>query len=64
MLRFVVQAIDSHGHWQDHQAAWDYKEAKLLETALLENEAVWKRRNQKKQTRIVPADQANFLYHL
>jgi hypothetical protein len=64
MLKFVVQAKDLHGNWRDHQAAWDYNEAKQVEFALLNNEAAWSRKSPKKQTRIVPADRANNLYHL
>ena len=64
MLKFVVQARDTRGHWCDHQAAWDYKEARELEILLLNDETAWKPRHRKKQTRIVPADKANSLYHL
>lgn len=64
MLKFVVQAKDLHGNWRDHQAAWDYNEAKQLEFALLNNDAAWNPKSRKKQTRIVPTDKANNLYHL
>jgi hypothetical protein len=64
MLKFVVQAKDLHGNWRDHQAAWNYNEAKEVEFALLNNEAAWNPKTPKKQTRIVPTDKANNLYHL
>lgn len=64
MLKFVVQSKDLHGQWQDHQATWNYKEAKEVENALLNDDTAWKPRVRKKQTRIVPADKAIYLYHL
>jgi hypothetical protein len=64
MLKFVVQARDTHGNWRDHQAAWNYNEAKELEFALLNDDSAWKPKHRFKQTRIVPADQAINLYHL
>ncbi len=62
MLKFVVQALDAKGHWLDHQAAWDFEEATLIEASLLENDL--QDPTPRRKTRIVAADQANGIYYL
>ena len=64
MLKFVVQALDQKGHWLDHQAAWDFKEATQIEASLLEEGLIQDPQMPKRQTRIVAADHANGIYCL
>jgi hypothetical protein len=64
MLKFVVQALDQKGHWLDHQAAWNFKEATQIEASLMEEDSIRDSQTPQRQTRIVAADQANGLYSL
>lgn len=62
MLKFVVQAKDLHGNWRDHQAAWDYNEAKQVEFALLNNDAAWSPKTEKNRLVLCqPIEQITFI---